>query len=160
MCSRPQHTWLLLHLCTTCSLELTPVHSTPVNARILLEYSTHASCPGCMMWAFLEAQFVFLAVYQVFARKYKLCSSDNRGGMKRRDKEIRKQPSGDPSSGGIPALQKIPGFSPQLGSPLGCLLISLSGHFIPPRLADLRAHSTPVGPTGRHLAPTGTNWHH
>ena len=32
------------------------------------------------------------------------------GGMKRRDKEIRKQPSGDPSSGGIPALQQNPGI--------------------------------------------------
>ena len=39
-----------------------------------------------------------------------LCSSDNRGGMKRRDEEIRKQPSGDPSSGGIPALQQNPGI--------------------------------------------------
>ena len=29
----------------------------------------------------------------------RVLSSDNRGGMKRRDKEIRKQPSGDPSSG-------------------------------------------------------------
>ena len=65
-----------------------------------------------------------------------LCSSDNRGGMKRRDKEIMKQPSEDPSSGGIPALLKIPGFSPLLGSLLGCFIISLSRRFIPPRLSD------------------------
>ena len=44
-----------------------------------------------------------------------LCSSDNRGGMKRRDKEIRKQPSGDPSSGGNPALQQNPGISTTTG---------------------------------------------
>ena len=33
-----------------------------------------------------------------------LCSSDNWGGMKRRDKEIRKQPGGDPSSGENPGI--------------------------------------------------------
>ena len=33
-----------------------------------------------------------------------LCSSDNPGGMKRRDKEIRKQPSGDPSGGENPGI--------------------------------------------------------
>ena len=31
---------------------------------------------------------------------------------------------------------KIPGFSPLLGSPLGCYLISLSRRFIPRRLSD------------------------
>ena len=33
-----------------------------------------------------------------------LCSSDNRGGMKRRDKKMRKQPSGDRSSGENPGI--------------------------------------------------------
>ena len=65
-----------------------------------------------------------------------LCSSDNRGGTKRRDKEIRKQPSGDPSSGGIPGFCCSAGIPPLLGSPLGCFLISLSRRFVPPRLSD------------------------
>ena len=39
--------------------------------------------------------------------RYCALKSDNRGGMKRRDKEIRKQPSGDPSSGEIPALRAL-----------------------------------------------------
>ena len=52
--------------------------------------------------------------------------------INRRDKEIRKQRY----------LAKIPGFCcgagipPLLGSPLGCFCISLSRHFIPPRLSD------------------------
>ena len=72
-----------------------------------------------------------------------LCSSDNRGGMKnkkRRDKEIRKQTSGYPISGGIPALQQNPGIFTSTWISLGCFLISLSCSFIPPRLSD--EHST------------------
>ena len=39
-----------------------------------------------------------------------LCSSDNRGGMERQDEEVRKQPSGDPSSGKIPLISFHPGY--------------------------------------------------
>ena len=38
------------------------------------------------------------------SRSELLRSSDNRGGMKRPDKEIRKKPSGDPSSGENPGI--------------------------------------------------------
>ena len=58
------------------------------------------------------------------------------GGMKRRDKEIRKQPSG------VPLLVQIPGFCCSagipllLGSLLGRFLISISSRIIPSRLSD------------------------
>ena len=70
----------------------------------------------------------------------RLCLSDNRGGIKRRDTESRKQPAE------IPVVVKIPGFCcsagipPLLGSPLGCFRISLYRRFFPPRLSD--EHST------------------
>ena len=45
------------------------------------------------------------AVYQGLTEKPGLlCSSDNRGGMKRRNKEIMKQPSGDLSTGENPGI--------------------------------------------------------
>ena len=48
---------------------------------------------------------VFLMVRTVL-----LCSSDNRGGIKRRDKEIRKQSSGDPSTAENLRIVVAPGF--------------------------------------------------
>ena len=74
-----------------------------------------------------------------------LCSSYNRGGMKRRDKEKMKPPSRDPSSVGIP------GFLPLLGSPQGCFPISLYRRLIPPRLSDEHSNNACAGlRSGRH----------
>ena len=80
-------------------------------------------------------------------RVHLLCSSDNWGGMKRRDKETRKQGN---NLAEIPVVVEyrryntIPGFSPLLGSPLGCFLISLSRHFIPYLTSTLNTTVDPV----------------
>ena len=59
---------------------------------------------------------------------------------KRRDKEITKHLADILVVVESRRYNKIPGFSPVLGTPLGCFRISLPRSFIPPRLSD--EHST------------------